>query len=87
MVYHMVMSRREVLVQLDDQLVADLDRIAVARGLNRSELLRRAAAAIIEAYDLADADSELAAAYRRQPPDPVLTLTAARLAGETSPPW
>ena len=87
MVYHMVMARREVLIQLDDDLVADLDRIAAARGINRSQLMRRAAAAIIEAYDLADADSEMTAAYHREPPDPALIMTAARIAAETSPRW
>jgi len=34
------MSRREVLVQLDDDLVARLDHPASERGTSRSELLR-----------------------------------------------
>ena len=81
------MARREVLVQLDDDLVNQLDRIARAHGINRSELLRRAAHAVIEAEDLASADDELVAAYRRVPPEPALVQSAQRLAARTEPEW
>jgi len=87
MVYPMVMARREVLVQLDDDLVTELDRIAAARRTSRSELLRQGARAVIEADEEAAADAELIAAYRRQPPDPALALSAGRLAARTAPAW
>lgn len=83
----MAMARREVLVQLDDELVVQLDRIAAARHTNRSELLRRGARAVIEADEGAAADAELIAAYRRQPPDEMLQRSAARLAARTAPEW
>ena len=83
----MAMARREVLVQLDDDLVADLDRIAAARSTSRSELLRQGARAVIEADEEAAADAELIAAYRRQPPDQALEQSAARLAARTAPEW
>lgn len=83
----MVMARREVLVQLEDDLVEQLDQIAEDQGTNRSELLRRGARAVIEAEDLAAADHRLVAAYRRQPPDPALVQSAARLAALTVPEW
>lgn len=83
----MVMARREVLVQLEDDLVEQLDQIAEDHGTNRSELLRRGARAVIEAEDLAGADRRLVAAYRRQPPDPALVQSAARLAALTVPEW
>lgn len=83
----MVMARREVLVQLDDELVAELDRIAAARSTNRSELIRRGARAVIEADGEAAADAELIAAYRRQPPDQALQQSATRLAARTAPGW
>ena len=83
----MVMARREVLVQLDDELVTQLDQIAAARSTSRSELLRRGARAVIEAEDEAAADAELIAAYRRLPPDQVLARSAARLASRTAPEW
>lgn len=83
----MPMARREVLVQLDDDLVAQLDAVAVRLGTNRSELLRRGAQAVISAENLAAADRELHAAYRRLPPDPALVQSARRLAAETAPVW
>jgi metal-responsive CopG/Arc/MetJ family transcriptional regulator len=83
----MLMSRREVLVQLDDELVAQLDGLAARLGTNRSELLRRGAQAVITAEDLAEADRELVAAYRRQPADPALVQSARRLAAQTAPGW
>jgi metal-responsive CopG/Arc/MetJ family transcriptional regulator len=81
------MPRREVLVQLDDDLVTELDRIAAARSVSRSELLRRGARAVIEADEEAVADVEFIAAYRRQPPDEMLQRSAARLAARTAPEW
>jgi metal-responsive CopG/Arc/MetJ family transcriptional regulator len=83
----MHMARREVLVQLDDDLVEHLDQLAKTLGTNRSELLRRGAQAIIDAEDTLVADRELIAAYRRQPPDPALLRSAARLAARTTPAW
>ncbi len=85
--YHMVMSRRQVLVQLDDELVAQLDRIALEHGTNRSELLRQGALAVIRADDLRLADDELQASYRRTPQDPAIVESARRLAAETMPTW
>lgn len=69
MVYHMIMARKQVLVQLDDALVAELDRIAAEHKTNRSDLLRRIAQAFVAAEDEAKADEELVAAYRAQPQD------------------
>ena len=81
------MARREVLVQLDDDLVARLDHMASERGTNRSELLRRGALAVLIADDLHQADLELQDAYRRLPQDPEFVEAAARLAAETAPEW
>lgn len=85
--YHMVMARREVLVQLDDELIEQLSQIAKAQGTNRSELLRRGARAVIEAEELVAADADLIDSYRRQPADPALVQSAARLAAQTTPQW
>ncbi len=67
MLYHMVMARKEVLVQLDDDLVRELDRIAKERGTNRSELLRRIARRFVQTEDEARSDTELVAAYTAIP--------------------
>jgi hypothetical protein len=87
MLYHTLMARREVLVQLDDELVSRLDALATKAGTSRSELLRRGALAVLEAADLAQADQQLVDAYRRQPQDPALVAAAARLAAQTAPEW
>jgi metal-responsive CopG/Arc/MetJ family transcriptional regulator len=83
----MVMARREVLVQLDDELVDRLDSLAQRLGTSRSDLLRRGAQAVIEAEHMAAADRELQAAYRQQPADPALVESALRLAADTAPAW
>ena len=85
--YHMVMARREVLVQLDDDLVDRLDEIAQARGASRSALLREGARAVIDADERAAADRRLIEAYRRLPEDPALIESAAQLAARTAPEW
>jgi predicted transcriptional regulator len=87
MLYHMVMSRKEVLVQLDDELVSRLDELAATQGTSRSELLRRGALAVLEAADTERADHELQEAYRRTPQDPALVKAARRLAARTVPEW
>jgi metal-responsive CopG/Arc/MetJ family transcriptional regulator len=81
------MGRREVLVQLDDDLVTRLDHLASERGTNRSELLRRGAIAVLDAEDLRRADEEFQAAYRRVPQDPDIVQMATRLAAATIPEW
>lgn len=83
----MVVGRREVLVQLDDELVERLDRLAEAQKTSRSELLRRGASAVIEAAEQLDADRVLREAYRRVPQDPALVASARRLAAATTPEW
>jgi predicted transcriptional regulator len=83
----MVVSRREVLVQLDDDLVRRLDALAAELGTNRSALLRRGAQAVIGAEDLAAADRQLQAAYRSHPVDPALLEAARRIAADTAPVW
>ena len=83
----MVMTRRQVLVQLDDDLVRQLDELAVRLGTSRSELLRRGAHAVHTAEELAGADRELIAAYQRRPADPALVRSARRLAAESGSPW
>lgn len=87
MLYHMGMPRREVLVQLDDELVARLDEIATRVAVSRSELLRRGALAVIEADEWAQADERLVEGYTKYPPDPLLLRASERLAAESAPEW
>ena len=83
----MTMPRRQVLVQLDDELVSQLDRIAREHGTNRSELLRQGALAVISADSDRSADNALQASYRMTPQDPAIVESARRLAAETMPAW
>lgn len=83
----MVMPRREVLVQLDDDLVTKLDEVAKRTHVSRSELLRRAAQAVIDADKWAQADQRLVEGYTKYPPDPLLLQASERLAAETAPEW
>ena len=87
MTYPMVMARRQVLVQLDDELVARLDALAEQEHTNRSALLRQGAVAVLEAAELRRADDALRAAYREAPQDPAVVDAAARLAARTAPEW
>lgn len=64
------MGRRQVLVQLDDELVRALDALADERGTSRSELIRRGARALIATAEEARLDREHARAYARYPEDP-----------------
>jgi metal-responsive CopG/Arc/MetJ family transcriptional regulator len=83
----MVMARKQVLVQLDDELVSRLDEVAAQQGVSRSELLRRGALALLEAEEARGDDDALQEAYRRVPQDPAIVAAAARLASETAPEW
>jgi metal-responsive CopG/Arc/MetJ family transcriptional regulator len=83
----MVMARREVLVQLDDDLVTKLDEVAKRTEVSRSELLRRGALAVIEADEWALADKRLIEAYTKYPPDPALLEASQRLAAESALEW
>ncbi len=85
--YHMAMTRTQVLVQLDDDLVLRLDRLARDVSVSRSELLRRGARALLEAADLARADKALVESYSMQPQSPSMVETASRLAAKMVPEW
>lgn len=84
----MAMAREQVLVQLDDGLLALLDERAVEEGVSRSELLRRFARAMLAEGIEGRIDQAIAEGYRRiraEPPDDaVLALAAASIEAE---PW
>lgn len=61
------MARKQVIVQLDDDLVGDLDILADHLGINRSELLRRAARMILDAGQTAILEEQHRQAYLRVP--------------------
>jgi metal-responsive CopG/Arc/MetJ family transcriptional regulator len=81
------MARKQVLVQLDDDLVARLDELASHLAVSRSELLRRAALAMLDRAWEAEAERVTIEAYLRQPEDPAWVAAMSRLAAETAPEW
>ena len=74
----------EVLVELDDELVGHLDELGAAVGCQPIRALASGRGSVLEAEELAAADSQLQEAYRRKPQDPVVVDTARRLAAETA---
>lgn len=87
MIYHMAMARKQVLVQLDDDLIAALDKVAEREGTNRSELLRRGARAVVRAASLSREDEKFAQAYAAEPQDPILLDALSQHAAATLPAW
>jgi metal-responsive CopG/Arc/MetJ family transcriptional regulator len=81
------MARRQILVQLDDELIDALGEIAREEGLSRSELIRRAVRAWLEARREICWDREHAEGYRRFPEDAALAESLARIAAENAPPY
>jgi metal-responsive CopG/Arc/MetJ family transcriptional regulator len=63
------MARKQVLVQLDDELLKDLDEAAKAAGVSRSALIRRASEHFLEAAHELELDRQMQEGYRRVPPD------------------
>jgi metal-responsive CopG/Arc/MetJ family transcriptional regulator len=59
--------RKQVLVQLDDELVAELDRWAAREKVSRSDLIRRAVAAHLSDLDREEQDRTTVEAYERVP--------------------
>jgi metal-responsive CopG/Arc/MetJ family transcriptional regulator len=72
-----------VLVQLDDELVAALDRRARTTGMNRSELIRIAIGEHIRDLEWAEADLAAIEAYRRLPESETELRALDELAVET----
>jgi len=82
------MARRQVIVQLDDRMLARLDREAKTQRISRSEVLRRAADLYLRASDEAGKERRMVEAYRRIPDDaePDFDQALLRLAADL-PPW
>lgn len=65
---HMVMARRQTLIQLDDARLAALDQRAAVSGRSRSDLVREAVDLLLGTGDAAAIDAAIVAGYERQPP-------------------
>jgi metal-responsive CopG/Arc/MetJ family transcriptional regulator len=76
------MARKQVLVQLDEDLVKALDRVAKRNGVSRSDLIRRASQALLDAITEAEADRQLVGAYRRVPQEAWIVQAGRHLASQ-----
>jgi len=63
-----VVTRKQIIVQLDDDLVRRLDESAAADGVSRSEAIRRAAREYLEHEREREADRRYEQSYREHPP-------------------
>ncbi len=61
------MARKQVIVQLDDDLVQKLDRAISAKGISRSEAIRAAVRAYLDVEWEREADRRYAESYREHP--------------------
>jgi Arc/MetJ-type ribon-helix-helix transcriptional regulator len=61
------MARRQVIVQLDDDLVRELDEAASAAGISRSEAIRQATREWLGDERQREADRRYAESYREHP--------------------
>ena len=77
-------TRKQVLVQLDDSEIVALDRL-IGPGESRSEHIRRAIDLYVEAVGDALEDLRYAEAYRRSPEDLQESAALRALALETWP--
>ena len=70
--YHMVMARKQVLMQLDDDLVGRLDELVRQTGRNRSDLAREALRDLLDRFSEEAIDRQYLEALQRSAPDPAL---------------
>ena len=77
------MARKQVIVQLDDDLVRDLDRAAKRHGVSRSELVRQGVRALLASSSEAEAVRRLVDAYRQQPQELWISDAGDDMADET----
>jgi metal-responsive CopG/Arc/MetJ family transcriptional regulator len=83
----MVMPRRQVLVQLDDERLALLDERAARAGQSRSALIRTAIDEYLEAELDAQIDAAIVAGYRSQPQEPDAWTELAAREAIAAEPW
>ena len=62
-----VSARKQVLMQLTEQLVAELDELVQRTGRNRSDLAREALDDLLRKFRAADTDRRFIEGYTRHP--------------------
>lgn len=80
-------TRKQILVQLDDDMVTRLDAVALELGISRSGLIRRGLNLYLDRLTEAEDDRRSVESYKRMPEDPAEDEIYARLAAETMIEW
>jgi metal-responsive CopG/Arc/MetJ family transcriptional regulator len=81
------MSRTQTLVQLSDELLAQLDARAAREGRSRSQLIREALIGYLAADRQAEIDRRIITAYTRQPQEDLMDAESAARAMIAAEPW
>lgn len=84
----MAMARTQTLVQLSDELLAQLDARVAREGRSRSELIREALGIYLADEREAEIDRQIVAAYTQQPPEELRAFAEANAAALiAAEPW
>jgi metal-responsive CopG/Arc/MetJ family transcriptional regulator len=81
------MARTQTLVQLSDELLAQLDERVAREGRSRSELIREAVAGYLGGDREADIDRRIVDAYARRPQEDLTGNASAARALIAAEPW
>ena len=81
------MPRTQTIVQLSDELLAELDARRAREGRSRSELIREAIEAYLAEDRRAATDAAIVAGYTRTPPEENLGAAWAARASIAAEPW
>jgi metal-responsive CopG/Arc/MetJ family transcriptional regulator len=81
------MARTQTLVQLSDELLAELDARAARDGRSRSDLIRQAITEYLAGDRDAEIDRRIVEGYRRRPQQDLLGAESAARALIESEPW
>lgn len=81
------MARTQTLVQLSDELLAQLDARAAQQGRSRSELIREAIAGYLVDDREVEIDRRIVELYTRRPQEDLLGVAATARAMVDAEPW
>lgn len=81
------MARAQTLVQLSDELLAQLDARVAREGRSRSELIREALAGFLAADLEAEIDRQIVASYTDRPQEDLLGAEMTARAMIEAEPW
>ena len=85
--YHWAMPRTQTIVQLSDELLAELDELRAPEGRSRSELIRDALERYLAEHRQDSIDQAIVEAYTRVPPADDFGAMAAAHASIAAEPW